>query len=75
MSNPLVKLTFREKEVLSLISLEYTSKEIASKLYISNHTALSHRKNIFEKLGVRNTAGLVRRGFELGILNIPSAIK
>lgn len=60
----------REKEVLELIAFENTSHEIASKLYISNHTAISHRKNLMEKLAVKNTAGLVRKGFELGILTL-----
>ena len=60
----------REKEVLYLIAYENTSKEIASSLHISEHTALSHRKSLLEKLAVRNTAGLVRRGFELGLLKI-----
>lgn len=58
----------REQEVLHLISDEYTTKEIAEELYISDHTVISHRKNLMEKLHVRNTAGLVRRGFELGLL-------
>ena len=61
----------REKEILYLIAYEMTSQEIAERLYISNHTAISHRKNLMEKLSVKNTAGLVRRGFELGIL-LPS---
>lgn len=61
-------LSAREKEVLQLISMEYTFKEIARILYISPYTAVSHRKNLLEKFKVRNTAGLVRRGFELGIL-------
>lgn len=61
-------LSSREKEVLNLISLEYTSKEIACILCISPHTAVSHRKNLLEKFKVRNMAGLVRRGFELGFL-------
>ena len=59
----------REQEVLRLIAYENTSKEIASQLFISHHTALSHRKNLMEKLEVKNTAGLIRRGFELGLLN------
>ena len=63
-------LTNREKQILSLIAFEHTSTEIASQLYISNHTVLSHRKKLLEKLDVRNTAGLVRRGFELGILSL-----
>lgn len=60
----------REKEILYLIAHENTAKEIASKLYISNHTAVSHRKNLIKKLSVKNTAGLVRRGFELGLISL-----
>ena len=60
----------REKEILYLIAHEFTSKEIAQKLYISRHTAESHRKNLIQKMGVRNTAGLIRAGFEKGILSI-----
>ena len=63
-------LSNREKEVLQLIAYELTTKEIANQLYISNHTALSHRKNLMEKLKVRNTAGAVRRAFELGYLKV-----
>ena len=60
----------REHQVLHLIAYEHTAKEIASQLYISNHTAISHRKNLMEKLSVRNTAGLVRRAFELELLSV-----
>lgn len=63
-------LSKRELEVLRLISSEYCSHEIADHLFISHHTVLSHRKNLLSKLKARNTAGLVRRGFELGILHI-----
>ncbi len=59
-----------EKEVLSLIAYEFTSNEIAQKLFISSHTAISHRKNLMVKFGVRNTAGLIRRGFELGYIQL-----
>ena len=55
-----VSLTRREQEVLQLIINEYTTKEIAEKLFISSCTAETHRLNIMHKLGVRNTAGLVR---------------
>jgi DNA-binding CsgD family transcriptional regulator len=60
----------REKEVLNLIAHEYTTREIATKLYISHHTAESHRKSLISKLEVRNTAGLVRVGFEAGLIAI-----
>ena len=66
-------ITNREYEVLQLIAFESTSQEIAKELYISNHTVISHRKNLMEKLDVKNTAGLVRRGFELGLLIISTS--
>ena len=62
----------RETEVLLLIAQEYSTKELADLLNISTHTANSHRKNLMSKMGARNTAGLVRRGFELNILNTNS---
>jgi len=60
----------RETEVLHLIADELTTKEIASKLYISYETANTHRKNLLEKMEVRNTAGLIRRAFEVGIMQV-----
>ncbi|MCL4118301.1 UNVERIFIED_CONTAM: hypothetical protein GTU68_042205 [Idotea baltica] len=65
-----MKITIREKEVLQLIAHEYSSKEIARMLYISDYTVTAHRQNMMEKLGVRNTAGLVRAGFECGVLEL-----
>ena len=59
----------REQEVLELTADELTAKEIAHQLYISTHTVISHRKNLMDKLEVRSIAGLVRRGFETGILS------
>lgn len=60
----------REKEVLELVAYENTIKEVASKLYVSEHTVISHRKNLMSKLQVKNTAGMIRRGFELGFLTL-----
>lgn len=60
----------REIEVLQLISVEYTSKEIAEQLYISKETVNTHRKNLMCKLKVKNVAGLVRKAFELEILSV-----
>ncbi len=50
----------RELEVLKLIGTGMSSKEIADSLCISNHTAISHRKNLIEKFRVKNTAQLIR---------------
>ena len=60
----------REKEILNLVAFENSSKMIAQELYISEHTVISHRKNLMTKLNATNTAGLVRRAFETGILNL-----
>ena len=55
------KVSPREKEVLKLVADGYSSKQIADKLFISNHTAISHRKNLIEKFDVKNTAQLIKK--------------
>jgi len=67
-------ISTREHEVLNLIAWEHNSKDIAQKLFITEHTVLSHRKNLLLKMDVKNTAGLVRRGFELGLLQVANII-
>ena len=62
----------REHEVLILISQEFTTDEIAQQLYISFDTVKSHRKMLFEKMGVRNAAGLIRKAFEMRFLPLAS---
>lgn len=61
-------LSMREKEVLQLIIREYTTKEIASQLFIGQSTVETHRKNLLRKLRVKNTAGLVRLAYETNLL-------
>ncbi len=51
-------LTDRETDVLKLVAFGKTNKEIASELFISIHTVISHRKNITEKLGIKSISGL-----------------
>lgn len=62
-------LTTREKEVLTLISKELTNNMIADKLNISSRTVDSHRRNLLQKLGVKNTAGLVRLAIQNNLLD------
>jgi len=62
------KLTRREKEILSLILEEHTTQEIAEKLFISAKTVETHRLNMLQKLGVKNTAGLVKVAIEKGLV-------
>jgi len=52
-------LTERETEVLEGICNQMTSVEIGEKLFISPRTVEVHRKNLLEKTGVKNIAGLV----------------
>ena len=58
--NALHQLTMREKEVLIIISDGSTNKETAKKLNISVRTVETHRKNIMQKLDVKNIAGLIK---------------
>ena len=62
-------LTYRETEVLQLIIQEYTSKEIAELLHVSHETVVSHRKNLMCKLNAKNTAGLVSKAYQSGIVH------
>jgi DNA-binding NarL/FixJ family response regulator len=60
----MVQITERELEVLELILKEHTNQEIAEKLFISVRTVDAHRRNLLQKTGARNTAGLVRYALE-----------
>lgn len=57
-------ITRREKEVLSLLVDGLKSSEIAEKLFISPRTVDKHRTNLLKKLGLKNTASLVRYALE-----------
>ena len=52
-------LSNREIEVLKLICQEHTNQEIADNLYLSKRTIESHRQRILDKVGAKNTVGLV----------------
>jgi DNA-binding NarL/FixJ family response regulator len=52
-------LTKREVEILKLICQEYSSGEIAEKLFLSPRTVEGHRNNLVQKIGCKNIAGLV----------------
>ncbi|WP_316822068.1 response regulator transcription factor [Pedobacter gandavensis] len=59
LSSMSVDLTDRELEILLLICKEYSSTEIAEKLFLSARTVEGHRNNLLLKTQCRNTAGLV----------------
>jgi DNA-binding NarL/FixJ family response regulator len=64
-----VQITDRELEILGLIIKEHTNQEIAEKLFISVRTVDAHRRNLLQKTGARNTAGLVRYALENNLFN------
>jgi len=63
-------LTPRELEVLKLIAEEKSNQEIADSLFISIRTVDTHRRNLLEKLQVKNTVGIVRYAIQHGIVEL-----
>jgi DNA-binding NarL/FixJ family response regulator len=61
------QITNREKEIIRLIIREMTNEEIARHLNNSPMTIITHRKNLLRKLGVKNTAGLVKYAMQHGL--------
>jgi DNA-binding NarL/FixJ family response regulator len=53
-------LTDREREIVKLIAREYSNKQIAEELFISERTVETHRKNIFRKTGTNSLVGLIK---------------
>ena len=62
------KLTKRELEILRLISQALSNKQIGKQLFISDQTVSVHRKNIMRKLGVSNTAGLIKVAYDNSLI-------
>ena len=61
-------LTEREIEILKLIALEYSSNEIAEKLFITISTVETHRRNLFQKLNVKSAIGLTKYALKHGLV-------
>jgi DNA-binding NarL/FixJ family response regulator len=61
-------VTAREIEIISLLSDGLATKEIASKLFISDKTVERHKSNLLRKMHVRNTAQLIKVAMENGLL-------
>ncbi|MBV9172232.1 MAG: response regulator transcription factor [Chloroflexi bacterium] len=64
----LAVLTAREREVLHLLGLGLSNKEIAERLVLSEGTAKSHVHNLISKLGVESRTQAILRARELGAL-------
>lgn len=63
-------LTRRETEILGMLAEGQTSKEIASKLFISTKTVENHRKNIINKLDIHSVAELTKFAIRSGISSL-----
>jgi DNA-binding NarL/FixJ family response regulator len=63
------QLTSSELEIVRLIADGLTTKEIAVRKFISFHTVISHRKNIFRKLGVTSISELIMYSIKAGWIN------
>lgn len=63
-----VHLSKREKEIIQLICQEKSTIEMAELLFLSEHTVITHRRNIMEKTGVKNMAGLVMYAMKNGLI-------
>ena len=63
-TNEEIKLTNREIEIIGLIEKEMSNKQIAEKLFLSERTVETHRKNIFRKTNTSSLIGLVKYAYE-----------
>ena len=63
-------LTPREQQVMRMLAEGQSTKEIASKLYISPKTVENHRANIMEKLSLHSTIELIRYAAKLGLIDV-----
>ncbi|GGN04178.1 nitrate/nitrite response regulator protein [Dyadobacter beijingensis] len=61
-------LSLREMEILALVAREYSTSRIAAELFISIKTVETHRRNLFQKLHVKNVVGLTKVAMRLGVL-------
>lgn len=61
-------LTDRERDVLNLIAKEFSNKEIADKLFISERTVETHRKNIFRKTKTSSVVGLMKYAYDAKLI-------
>jgi len=61
-------LTPRQRDILRLVSIGHTNREIAELLEISVRTVEVHRFNLMRRLNVRNVAQLLRQALQLGLL-------
>lgn len=62
-------LSVRELEILNLIAKEFSNEEIANKLFISERTVETHRRNIFTKTKTKTIVGLIKYAMKNGLIS------
>jgi DNA-binding CsgD family transcriptional regulator len=62
------KLTDREIEIIRMIEKDMTTKDIAEKLFISERTVETHRKNILHKTNTQTVVGLLKYAYDRKII-------
>lgn len=64
------RLSDQEREILTAVAHGLTDHQIAKRLYISEHTVKTHLRRVGVKLGSKNRANMVARGFVAGYLRL-----
>ena len=64
----MVNLTPRESQVLAYIANEFSNAQIATELKISKSSVDKYRRNLLWKFNCKNSVGVIRKAFEMGIL-------
>lgn len=64
-------LSSREMEVVRLIAQDLSTVQIADKMHVSSNTVESHKRNIFRKLKIKTSIGLVRYAYDQGWIDCP----
>lgn len=62
------KITKRELEVIKLIAQSYTTQQIADQLFVSTNTVATHKRNLFVKMDVKNSIGMIRKATDWGLI-------
>ncbi|MET4083079.1 DNA-binding CsgD family transcriptional regulator [Pedobacter sp. UYP30] len=69
LTNSYETISARETDIVRLLALGYSSKEIGDMLFISEHTVNTHRRNMVRKLDLRNTYQLIGWAFKQRVLS------
>ena len=67
-AKPALRITPRQREILKMVAMGHTNREIGESLAISVRTVEVHRFNLMRRLNVRNVAQLLRQSLQHGLL-------